>query len=140
MVVLPSLSVKPRFFMTTEDHHSPVLDRFAAQEAIEAAWADRTLLDQAETQTAIEHVIEDLDKGKLRVAEPPTEEGGQWTINEWVKKAVILYFPIRQMATQEVGPFEFHDKMALKTDYAGQATPTSAPTWAKARWWIPGPL
>ena len=117
--------------METESHHSPVLDRFAAQEAIEAAWADRTLLDQPETQTAIEHVIEDLDKGKLRVAEPPTEEGGQWTINEWVKKAVILYFPIRQMETQEVGPFEFHDKMALKTDYATQKVRVVPPAVAR---------
>ena len=117
--------------MDTTSHHSPVLDRFAAQESIEAAWADRTLLDQPDTQTAIEHVIEDLDKGKLRVAEPPTEEGGEWTINEWVKKAVILYFPIRKMETQEVGPFEYHDKMALKTDYAAQKVRVVPPAVAR---------
>ncbi|MDJ0365245.1 2,3,4,5-tetrahydropyridine-2,6-dicarboxylate N-succinyltransferase [Hymenobacter sp. H14-R3] len=115
----------------TETHHSPVLDRFAAQEAIEEAWNDRTLLDQPETKAAIEHVIEDLDKGKLRVAEPPTEEGGDWKINEWVKKAVILYFPIRQMATHEIGPFEYHDKMLLKTDYAGQKVRVVPPAVAR---------
>ena len=97
-----------------------LLDRFAAQTAIEAAWADRNLLDDHDTKAAIEHIIEELDKGHLRVAEPPTEPGGDWKINEWVKKAVILYFPIRQMLTQETGPFEYYDKMDLKTDYAAQ--------------------
>ncbi len=108
-----------------------LLDRFAAQESIEAAWADRTLLDEADTKAAIEHTIEELDKGHLRVAEPPTTEGGAWTINEWVKKAVILYFPLRQMHTQEVGPFEYHDKMALKTDYAAQKVRVVPPAVAR---------
>ena len=81
---------------------------------IEAAWEDKGLLHQAETKEAINHVIEELDKGRLRVAEP-TEDG--WQVNDWVKKAVILYFPIRQMETIEVGPFEFHDKMKLKSGY-----------------------
>jgi 2,3,4,5-tetrahydropyridine-2-carboxylate N-succinyltransferase len=101
------------------------------QTQIEAAWADRALLQTPETKAAIEHVIEELDKGRLRVAIPPAEEGGEWTINEWVKKAVILYFPIRQMSTQEVGPFEFHDKMALKTDYAGQQVRVVPPAVAR---------
>lgn len=83
---------------------------------IEAAWDDRSLLEKEETRTAIERVIEDLDKGKLRVAEPLTD--GSWQVNEWVKKAVVMYFPIRKMETIEVGPFEFHDKMALKKNYA----------------------
>jgi 2,3,4,5-tetrahydropyridine-2-carboxylate N-succinyltransferase len=82
---------------------------------IEAAWENRELLSQTETINAINTVIEDIDKGLLRVAEP--SENGEWTVNEWVKKAVILYFPIRKMETIEVGPFEFHDKMALKTNY-----------------------
>jgi 2,3,4,5-tetrahydropyridine-2-carboxylate N-succinyltransferase len=81
---------------------------------IEAAWEDKGLLQQAETKEAINHVIEELDKGRLRVAEP-TDDG--WQVNDWVKKAVILYFPIRQMVTTEVGPFEFHDKMKLKSGY-----------------------
>lgn len=81
---------------------------------IEKIWADRSLLQQASSQETIRGVIEKLDKGELRVAEP--KEGG-WQVNEWVKKAVILYFPIQQMQTIEVGPFEFHDKIALKKDY-----------------------
>lgn len=82
---------------------------------IEAAWEHRELLKESETIAAIEAVIEDLDKGKLRVAEPLAN--GDWQVNEWVKKAVVMYFPIRKMETIEVGPFEFHDKMALKTNY-----------------------
>lgn len=81
---------------------------------IEKAWTDRALLEKEETQEIIREVIEALDKGKIRVAEP-SKEG--WKVNEWVKKAVILYFPIQKMEKIEVGPFQFHDKMALKTDY-----------------------
>lgn len=84
------------------------------KETIEKAWENRELLKEKETIRAIEAVIEQIDKGKLRVAEP---DGDKWKVNEWVKKAVVLYFPIRQMETIEVGPFEFHDKMALKTNY-----------------------
>lgn len=83
---------------------------------IEAAWDNRELLHDPKTIEAIETVIEDIDKGILRVAEP--NEDGTWTVNEWVKKAVVLYFPIRKMETIEVGPFEFHDKMKLKSNYA----------------------
>lgn len=84
------------------------------KEIIEASWQDRELLKKAETVEAIETIIEHLDKGSLRVAEPG--EGG-WQVNEWVKKAVILYFPTRQMSKISVGPFEFHDKIPLKSDY-----------------------
>lgn len=82
---------------------------------IEKAWENRELLKEQHTQDVIAHVIEDIDKGILRVAEP--NEDGEWIVNEWVKKAVVMYFPIRQMEVIEVGPFEFHDKMALKTNY-----------------------
>ena len=82
---------------------------------IEKAWENRELLQLQETKDVIAHVIEDIDKGILRVAEP--NEDGEWIVNEWVKKAVVMYFPIRQMEVIEVGPFEFHDKMALKTNY-----------------------
>ncbi len=81
---------------------------------IEQAWDNRSLLDEPATINAINQVIELIDKGELRTAEPA--DGG-WQVNEWVKKAVVLYFPIRKMETVEVGPFEFHDKMALKTNY-----------------------
>jgi 2,3,4,5-tetrahydropyridine-2-carboxylate N-succinyltransferase len=86
------------------------------KQTIEKAWEDRSLIQQAEVQAAIRSVIAELDKGKIRVAEP--FEGG-WKVNEWIKKAVILYFPIQQMETIEVGPLEFHDKIALKKDYKG---------------------
>src|SRR5690606_20306986 len=84
------------------------------REIIEKAWQDRALLQDSSTQSAIRSVVEQLDKGALRVAEPV--EGG-WQVNEWVKKAVILYFPIQQMETFEVGPLEFHDKIPLKRNY-----------------------
>ncbi|MBN8703744.1 MAG: 2,3,4,5-tetrahydropyridine-2,6-dicarboxylate N-succinyltransferase, partial [Bacteroidetes bacterium] len=85
------------------------------QKTIEQAWNNRELLKDEAVQTTIREVIEQLDKGSLRVAEP-TNTG--WKVNEWIKKAVILYFPIQQMETMEVGPLEFHDKMKLKRNYA----------------------
>lgn len=85
------------------------------QPIIEHAWKNRDSLHDKETQQAIYTVIEQLDTGQLRVAEP-TATG--WQVNDWVKKAVILYFPIRQMETIEVGPFSFHDKIPLKRNYA----------------------
>jgi 2,3,4,5-tetrahydropyridine-2,6-dicarboxylate N-succinyltransferase len=85
------------------------------KEIIEKAWDNRELLENKETKIAIKTIIDDLDRGTIRVAEPV--EGG-WQVNEWVKKAVILYFPIQKMQQLDVGPFEFHDKMKLKTGYA----------------------
>jgi 2,3,4,5-tetrahydropyridine-2,6-dicarboxylate N-succinyltransferase len=85
------------------------------QSIIESAWENRDLLKESATIKAIETVIEQLDKGLLRVAEPTSD--GSWIVNEWVKKAVVMYFPIRTMETIEIGPFEFHDKMALKRNY-----------------------
>jgi len=81
---------------------------------IEEAWTNRSLLEKVEVQVAIRNCIELLDKGKLRVAEP-VEKG--WQLNEWVKKAVILYFPIQKMEVSEAGILEFHDKMELKRGY-----------------------
>jgi 2,3,4,5-tetrahydropyridine-2,6-dicarboxylate N-succinyltransferase len=85
------------------------------QAIIEAAWNNRELLKEKQTLKAIHEIIEMLDTGTLRVAQPMPD--GSWQVNEWVKKAVILYFPTRKMTTMEVGPFEFHDKMSLKTNY-----------------------
>jgi 2,3,4,5-tetrahydropyridine-2-carboxylate N-succinyltransferase len=82
---------------------------------IESAWDNRDLLQHTTTTTAIREVIELLDLGALRVAEP-TAHG--WQINEWVKKAVVMYFPIQKMETHEVGIFEYHDKIPLKRGYA----------------------
>ncbi len=85
------------------------------QNTIEAAWQNRELLNESKTQETINAVIEQLDKGSLRVAEPLAD--GSWKVNDWVKKAVIMYFPIRKMETMELPPFEFYDKMALKQNY-----------------------
>ena len=85
---------------------------------IENAWEDRSLLQDASVKEAIRNVIAKIDKGELRVAEPTAD--GDWQVNDWVKKAVVLYFPIQEMETIEVGPFEFHDKIPLKKDYASQ--------------------
>ena len=84
------------------------------REQIEQAWDNRELLKTTATQQVIREVINQLDKGLLRVAEPANNS---WTVNEWIKKAVILYFPIQQMETIEVGPLEFHDKIPLKRNY-----------------------
>ena len=81
---------------------------------IEKAWDNQELLNESSTISAIEEVIEMLDKGKLRIAD---NNDGNWIVHEWVKKAVVLYFPIRKMETIEIGPLEFHDKMKLKTNY-----------------------
>lgn len=81
---------------------------------IETAWEDRSKLGEQQTIDAIESIIEDLDKGHRRIAEP-SDDG--WQVNDWLKKAVILYFPIRKMEAVEVGPFHFHDKMRLKENY-----------------------
>lgn len=88
-----------------------------AQQLIESAWEDRNLLEDSSTVDAIEYVIEELDKGRLRIC---TKEGGQWQVHTWLKKAVILYFPLKKMETIEHGPFEFHDKIPLKKDFAKQ--------------------
>ena len=81
------------------------------RDIIEKAWEDRALLKNRAVIDGIKQVIEQLDKGKLRVAEPSADG---WITNEWIKKAVLLYFPISEMKTMEVGPFEFHDKIPLK--------------------------
>jgi 2,3,4,5-tetrahydropyridine-2-carboxylate N-succinyltransferase len=82
---------------------------------IEGAWDNRELLNEDKTQNAIRTVIEELDKGRLRVA---SVESDKWLVNNWIKKAVILYFPIQKMETLEAGAMEFHDKMKLKSNYA----------------------
>ena len=84
---------------------------------IENIWDDRSLLTTQDSKDAIRSVVEMVDQGKLRVAEP---DGDSWKVNDWVKKAIVLYFPIQQMETIEVGPFEFYDKIPLKKNFAAQ--------------------
>lgn len=85
------------------------------QELILAAWANRELLKEEIYADAVRTVIEEVDKGRLRTA-APTEQG--WQVNEWVKQAILLYFAIQQMETFVLPPFEFYDKMKLKSGYA----------------------
>ena len=81
---------------------------------INNAWDDRSLLDNKTTKETIRNIIEEVDKGRVRVA---YQESNKWQVNDWVKKAIILYFPIQKMKTIEIGPMEFHDKMELKSNY-----------------------
>ena len=81
---------------------------------IEEAWENREKTNKPEVRQAISEAVDLLDRGEIRVAEP---QGDEWKVNEWVKKAVILYFPTQKMETIEVGPFEFHDKIKLKKNF-----------------------
>jgi 2,3,4,5-tetrahydropyridine-2-carboxylate N-succinyltransferase len=89
-------------------------DMEGIQKIIETAWEDRGKLHEKKTIDAIEQSVAWLDEGKIRVAE---KKSGSWEVNQWVKKAVILYFPLRQMEVSEAGPLEFHDKIPLKHHY-----------------------
>jgi 2,3,4,5-tetrahydropyridine-2-carboxylate N-succinyltransferase len=86
---------------------------------IEAAFADRSLLRNPEHRDAVLETLEALDKGRLRVATPPSPGADEWTVHAWIMQAVLLYFAIRGMEKMEVGPFEFYDKIPLKRDLAG---------------------
>ena len=102
-----STNIKAAIFVKKKMNH--------LKAAIEAAWDDRSMLSGPDTQAAIRKVVDLLDQGALRVADP-TPDG--WQVNEWVKKAVVLYFPIQKMETLETGIFEYHDKIPLKRGYA----------------------
>lgn len=96
---------------------------------IEAAWNDRALLPNWEVKKAIREVLGLLDSGELRVAEPLPD--GSWVTHEWIKKAVLLYFPIQEMQTIEVGPYEYHDKIPLKSGYAQKGVRVVPPAVAR---------
>jgi len=83
---------------------------------VERAFADRKLLADPDYRYAIEGTLAALDRGELRVASPPAEEGGEWTTHAWVKEAILLFFAIRKIEKQVSGPFEYQDKIPLKTD------------------------
>lgn len=99
------------------------------QDIIEAAWADRSLLQSEEVKRAVREVVAQLDAGKIRVAEQTAS--GDWLTHEWIKKAVLLYFPIQAMETIEVGPFEYHDKIPLKTHFAEKGVRVVPPAVAR---------
>ena len=87
------------------------------EQTIERVWADRDLLQQENNRAAIRRVVELVDRGELRTAEPVDTEKSLWKVNEWVKKAIILYFPIQPMRKMEAGELEWFDKMELKHGY-----------------------
>ena len=103
-----------KIIMAIKINELSIFEKKNMQNIIESAWKDRSLVEKSEIQEAIREVINKLDTGKLRVASPV--DGG-WQVNEWVKKAVVLYFPIQKMETLEAGPMEFHDKIPLKKGY-----------------------
>ena len=98
-----------------ENHNESEMTNETLKKTIEEAWENRTLLAQAAVAEAVRRVVDLLDAGKLRTAEPLSD--GQWQVNEWVKKAVILNFPLQRMEVSEAGPMQFHDKLKLKTGY-----------------------
>lgn len=98
------------------------------QTLIEKAWEDRALLSDPATEQAIRATIDALDNGTLRVAE---KKEGVWQVNAWVKKAVLLYFPLCQMQVLEAGPMEYHDKIPLKRHYADQSVRVVPPAVAR---------
>lgn len=87
------------------------------KQIVEQAWADRAMLADAAVKATIREVVEAVDKGQLRTAEPINAETSEWQVNEWVKKAIIMYFPIQEMRTMRSGELEWYDKMELKHDY-----------------------
>lgn len=101
------------------------------KELIESAWTDRAMLQQKEVLQAVASVIDQLDNGSIRVAEPPITDGEKWTVNDWVKKAILLYFISQKMNEQEVGIFTFHDKIPLKTTFVQQSVRVVPPAVAR---------
>lgn len=116
-------NVKQSYFIATNQKKY-----MTTQDIIEQAFENRDLLANPEVREAISKVIDQLDKGLIRVAEPV---GDAWHVDEWVKKAVLLYFPICGMETTEAGPFEYHDKIPLKHDYASQGVRVVPPAVAR---------
>ena len=87
------------------------------KQIIEQAWEERALLSEESVREAVRRTVDLVDKGQLRTAEPLDEERSLWQVNEWVKKAVILYFPLQPMRKMQAGELEWYDKMELKHGY-----------------------
>ena len=106
-----------------------VQDREELRSIIDRVWEDHTQLRNLEAQAAVNEVIERLDRGELRAAEPDGEGG--WMVNDWVKKAVILYFPTRELRQTNAGEMEYYDKMNLKRNYREQGVRVVPPAVAR---------
>ncbi|MBL4687878.1 MAG: hypothetical protein JKY37_25030, partial [Nannocystaceae bacterium] len=98
---------------------------------VAAAFEDRAQLSEPEQRQAIRRTIALLDDGKIRVASPPEEDGGEWTVHAWIKQAILLYFGVQEMRTEHVGPFEYHDKIPLKRDFAEAGVRVVPPATAR---------
>ena len=98
---------------------------------VEAAWEDRSLLEDPEYRTAVRHTVALVDDGTLRVATPPATKGEAWTVNAWVKQAIVLYFGVQEMRVEEVGPFQYYDKIPLKRDWAEAGVRVVPPATAR---------
>jgi 2,3,4,5-tetrahydropyridine-2-carboxylate N-succinyltransferase len=106
-------------------------DTAALAATISAAFADRSRLDAPEVREAIAETIALLDRGAIRVASPPAEEGGAWTVHAWVKQAILLYFATQKLETVEVGPFEYFDKIPLKRGWEAAGVRVVPPATAR---------
>jgi 2,3,4,5-tetrahydropyridine-2-carboxylate N-succinyltransferase len=107
------------------------LELSALQTRVEAAWADRSRLADAEHLGAVHRTLELLDGGHVRVATPPDPPSGHWTVHAWIKQAIVLYFVTQSLRTEQVGPFEYHDKIPLKRDWAKAGVRVVPPATAR---------
>ena len=98
------------------------------EQVVNDIWADPKLLQYKQNQDVILSIVDFLDKGLLRVTEP---KGEIWTVNEWIKKAILLYFRVKQMEKTEIGPFEYYDKIPLKKDFEKQGVRVVPPAVAR---------
>jgi 2,3,4,5-tetrahydropyridine-2-carboxylate N-succinyltransferase len=101
------------------------------RDRVGAAWEDRSRLEHEEHRRAVRRTMELLDGGLIRVATPPAEEGGDWQVHAWVKQAIVLYFLTQSLRTEQVGPFEYHDKIPLKRDWARAGVRVVPPATAR---------
>ncbi len=98
---------------------------------VEAAWDNRSLLDDPEHRTAVRHTVALVDDGTLRVADPPATDADAWSVNVWVKQAIVLYFVVQEMRVEEVGPYQYYDKIPLKRDWAEAGVRVVPPATAR---------
>ena len=101
------------------------------RERVNAAWEDRSWLEHDDHRAAVRRTIALLDAGQIRVASPPAEVGGDWTVHAWIKQAIVLYFVTQKLRTEQVGPFEYHDKIPLKRDWAAAGVRVVPPATAR---------
>ncbi len=106
-------------------------DQAQLRSRVEAAWENRSLLEEDEHRTAVRHTVALVDDGTLRVASPPGSEGAEWTVNAWVKQAIVLYFVVQEMRVEEVGPYQYFDKIPLKRGWAEAGVRVVPPATAR---------